>query len=259
MIAASLLMLSGCNSSGAGDGKSGSSSAVSVEKESASLSAPETTLIPMEDLVPKESGLALGDQLSMPEDGDEIAVITMEDGGVIKLRFFQEEAPKAVYSFKTHAKEGYYDGLIFHRIIPQFMIQGGDPQGLGIGGESVWGTAFEDEFSESLVNITGSVSMANSGPNTNGSQFFINYAPGMSFDWGKYGDTTPSYQALYEEQGGSPHLDGTYNNNVGHTVFAQVFEGLETVAAISETETGEGNRPVEDVVIRSVEIVPYRS
>ena len=106
--------------------------------------------------------------------GEEIAVITMASGESIKLRFFPDEAPKAVYNFKLHALKGYYDGLTFHRVIQGFLIQGGDPAGNGTGGESVWGESFEDEFNANLLNLDGAVSMANSGANTNGSQFFIN-------------------------------------------------------------------------------------
>ena len=118
--------------------------------------------------------LKAGYQLEQPEEGEEIAIVTMESGEVIKLRFFPDEAPKAVYNFKLHALEGYYDGLTFHRIMEGFMIQGGDPSGDGTGGESVWGQDFADEFNKNLLNIDGAVAMANAGADTNGSQFFIN-------------------------------------------------------------------------------------
>lgn len=225
---------------------------------------------------------SVGYQLDMPEAGEEIAVITMETGEVIKLRFFPQAAPKAVYSFKRHALEGYYDGLTFHRIIENFMIQGGDPQGNGTGGESVWGEAFEDEFSPNLFNIDGAVSMANSGADTNGSQFFIN-CTGTAPDWEMYEENYAAYQEnadyydslgantinmdkitdevidLYNENGGNPYLDGAYSTaGTGHTVFAQVFEGMENVVALSQVpadaSTGEPESPV---VIQSVEIVPY--
>lgn len=225
---------------------------------------------------------SVGYQLDLPEAGEEIAVITMETGEVIKLRFFPQAAPKAVYSFKRHALEGYYDGLTFHRIIENFMIQGGDPQGNGTGGESVWGEAFEDEFSPNLFNIDGAVSMANSGADTNGSQFFIN-CTGTAPDWEMYEENYAAYQEnadyydslgantinmdkitdevidLYNENGGNPYLDGAYSTaGTGHTVFAQVFEGMENVVALSQVpadaSTGEPESPV---VIQSVEIVPY--
>ena len=93
--------------------------------------------------------------------------------GDMKFNLLSDAAPKAVENFVTHAKNGYYDGLIFHRVIKDFMIQGGDPTGTGCGGESIWGKPFEDEFSIDARNYYGSLSMANSGTNTNGSQFFI--------------------------------------------------------------------------------------
>lgn len=102
-----------------------------------------------------------------------VAVIEVEDFGTIKAVLFEEDAPKAVENFITHAAEGYYDGLTFHRVIDDFMIQGGDPNGDGTGGESIWGESFEDEFTDNLYNFRGALSMANSGKDTNGSQFFI--------------------------------------------------------------------------------------
>lgn len=93
--------------------------------------------------------------------------------GEIKIQLFEKQAPKTVNNFVQLAEKGYYDGVIFHRVIPDFMIQGGDPTGTGRGGKSIYGKAFEDEFSDQLFNFTGALSMANAGPNTNGSQFFI--------------------------------------------------------------------------------------
>lgn len=111
-------------------------------------------------------------QLSAPKNGDKIAYISTNKGD-IKILLFPEAAPKAVESFITHAQNGYYDGVIFHRVIPGFMIQGGDPTGTGRGGESSFGGSFEDEFDMDYRNLYGALSMANAGPNTNGSQFFI--------------------------------------------------------------------------------------
>lgn len=142
-----------------------------------------------------------GFQTEKPEKGEEIAVLKT-NYGTIKIRFFPEAAPKAVENFKTHAKEGYYNGLIFHRVINDFMIQGGDPKGDGTGGESIWGKSFEDEFDSKLLNIRGSLSMANSGENTNGSQFFINQAkPDSSFDKKNYDYDTMynNYKNYYEQ------------------------------------------------------------
>lgn len=114
-------------------------------------------------------------QLEMPEEGEEIAVLETSMG-TIRIRLFPEEAPKTVQNFKDLIQKGYYNGLTFHRVIEDFMIQGGDPNGDGTGGKSASGEDFEDEFSKNLVNIRGSLAMANKGPNTNGSQFFINQA-----------------------------------------------------------------------------------
>lgn len=240
------------------------------------------TLVAQEDLKPKDNGKKAGYQLDMPEEGEEIAIVTMESGETFKLRFFPDEAPKTVYNFKVHALEGYYNGLTFHRIIEGFMIQGGDPEGNGTGGESVWGGSFADEFNKNLLNIDGAVSMANSGPDTNGSQFFINATGGWKNDWDYYQqgyevykedpDTFNAYygswidmdkmtsdvEKVYEENGGNPTLDGAYSTaGKGHTVFAQVFEGMDNVMALSQVETDSNDKPVEDVVIQSIEIVPY--
>lgn len=235
----------------------------------------------------------LGYQLDMPEKGEEICVLKT-NYGEIKIRFFPEAAPKAVYSFKSLALNGYFDNLTFHRVIANFMIQGGDPAGTGVGGESIWGEAYPDEFSTKLVNITGALSCANSGPNTNGSQFFINYAAPGTIDWyyyetysaeykdylaqyeeaygedGRtyfttmYGDTidfdkvTDDYKAFYDAYGGNFYLDGAYSvTGRGHTVFGQVFEGLDVVESIMQVETDASDMPLEAVVIESAEIIKY--
>ena len=252
------------------------SPAVSILKRKEALTA-------MDRLKPTENNEKIGYQLDAPEKGEEIAVITMESGEVIKLRFFPDQAPKAVYNFKLHAIQGYYDGLTFHRVVQNFMIQGGDPDGDGYGGESVWEKAFPDEFASNLINIDGAVSMANSGVNTNGSQFFINCTDGVKPNWENYDQGFELYQQdpdaftsrfgkwinmdsvpqemkdLYNEHGGNPHLDGYYaTNGEGHTVFAQVFEGMEHVLALSQKEVQEdGQTPAEKIVIKSVEIVVY--
>lgn len=241
------------------------------------------TLVTQDKLKPKASGEKAGYQLELPEKGEEIAVVTMSTGETFKLRFFPNEAPKTVYNFKYHALQGYYNGLTFHRIIEKFMIQGGDPEGVGTGGDSVWGGAFEDEFQENLFNIDGAVSMANSGANTNKSQFFINCTQGTQPPWEDYQAGFEVYQkapdtftanygkwikmdevsdemkALYQEHGGNPNLDGCYSTTgEGHTVFAQVFEGMEHVESLSKVEVDpESYKPLTDVVIEKVEIVTY--
>jgi peptidyl-prolyl cis-trans isomerase B (cyclophilin B) len=140
--------------------------------------------------------------------------------GTIEIELFDEDAPKTVENFKKLARENFYDGVIFHRIIRDFMIQGGDPQGTGTGGP---GYTFEDEINQHKV-VRGALAMANAGPNTNGSQFFI--------------VTTAA----------APWLDGK------HTVFGQVTGGMETVDAIESLPTDAGDRPVEPPQIESIEL-----
>lgn len=194
-------------------------------------------------------------QKEMPAVGEKIAVIKT-DKGDIKVRLFPEEAPKAVENFVTHAENGYYDGLIFHRVIKNFMIQGGDPKGTGTGGESIWGKPFADEFSSELHNFRGALSMANAGPNTNGSQFFIVQADSVSDDLVDQLETASEklfpLEAVreYENNGGTPWLD--YH----HTVFGQVFEGMNVVDDIANVKVDFfQNKPLEDVKIQTIEIV----
>ncbi|MBE6183043.1 MAG: peptidylprolyl isomerase, partial [Bacillus sp. (in: Bacteria)] len=118
------------------------------------------------------------EQVTYPQLTNEVSenekVVEMHTNmGKIKIKLFPELAPKTVENFVKHSENGYYDGLIFHRVINGFMIQGGDPSGNGTGGESIYGAPFEDEFTPQLFNLRGALSMANAGPNTNGSQFFI--------------------------------------------------------------------------------------
>ena len=190
-------------------------------------------------------------QFEKPDENDIIAVIKTNMGD-ISVKHFPEEAPKAVENFTTHAKEGYYDGLIFHRVIKDFMIQGGDPMGTGMGGQSIWGSPFEDEFDMTLRNFKGALSMANAGPNTNGSQFFIVQASDVSDglvdqmrsleNQGFPKDVTDTYV----EKGGTPWLD------FKHTVFGQVFDGLDVVDNIAATPVGADDKPIEDVVIQKI-------
>jgi cyclophilin family peptidyl-prolyl cis-trans isomerase len=142
------------------------------------------------------------------------------NAGKITIELFDEDAPKTVENFRKLSEDGYYDGLIFHRVITDFMIQGGCPQGTGTGGP---GYEFEDEFNDNKV-VRGALAMANAGPNTNGSQFFI--------------VTTEA----------APWLDGK------HTVFDKVTEGMDAVDAIEATPTGPGDRPAEDQTIERIEL-----
>ncbi len=191
-------------------------------------------------------------QIDRPLEGETVAVIKTNFGD-IRIRLFAAHAPKTVENFVTHARKGYYDGQIFHRVIRDFMIQGGDPTGTGMGGESIWGGSFKDEFHPELHNIRGALSMANAGPGTNGSQFFIVQASsvpeGMVEQMASYPESyPPACVESYKTMGGTPWLD--YH----HTVFGQVFEGMDTVDKIAATPCGAGDRPVEDVVIKTIEI-----
>lgn len=177
--------------------------------------------------------------------------VTIETSmGTIQLQLFPEQAPKTVENFVTHAQAGYYDGLTFHRVIPNFMIQGGDPTGTGMGGESIWGQPFEDEFSQELYNLRGAVSMANAGPNTNGSQFFIvqdkdmtEQMQGQMKDAGFPDEIVDAYK-----NGGTPWLD------FRHTVFGQVISGMDVVDAIAQVKTNASDQPATPVTMDKVTI-----
>ncbi len=137
--------------------------------------------------------------------------------GTIDLELYADDAPKAVTNFVTHTNDGYYTGMVFHRVIDDFMIQGGDPTGTGRGGESIYGGAFNDEFNE-LGMARGILAMANAGPDTNGSQFFI-----------------------VQAAGGAPHLIGK------HTAFGKVTTGLDVLDAIAGVATDTNDRPLTPV------------
>lgn len=174
--------------------------------------------------------------------------------GNMTFILFPEAAPKAVENFTTHAKNGYYNGLIFHRVIKDFMIQGGDPNGTGTGGASIWGKPFEDEFSVDFRNYYGALSMANSGPNTNGSQFFIVQAktapPQMLEQMKELTDKGYPQECIdnYTAVGGTPWLD------FHHTVFGQIIEGKDVLEDIAAVQTGMHDKPVYDVIIETIEI-----
>lgn len=206
-----------------------------------------------------------------PEIGEEIAVITVKDYGEIKIKLFPEECPLAVENFKGLANMNYYDELIFHRVIPDFMIQGGDPKGNGTGGNSMWGGTFDGGVSDKLFHFTGAVAYANSsGVTTNSSQFYIVNTDDDYVSLGGYQDSetgeikyyetfeeagmsaAKNVQDMYFEKGGVPYLDGSY------TVFGQVFEGMDVVRAISQVETDPSNdKPLKQVQMESVRIVEY--
>lgn len=206
----------------------------------------------------------------MPEIGEKIAVITVKDYGTIKIKLFPEDSPKGVENFVGLAEMGYYDELIFHRVIPYFMIQGGDPKGNGTGGKSLWGDKFDGGVSKNLYHFTGAVAYANEGEErggtaTNGSQFYIvntpdgyleyNCAEYYSYSGGRY-NWPGNVAEKYNEVGGVPQLDG------GYTVFGQVFEGMDVVRAIAAVETsqeeGSKDKPLTQVLMESVRIEEYQ-
>lgn len=152
-------------------------------------------------------------------------VILETTQGSIEFELFEDIAPKACENFTTHVKNGYYDGIVFHRIIEDFMIQGGDPTGSGMGGESIWGKPFEDECARDVTfDKPGLLAMANAGPGTNGSQFFITTVP-------------------------TPWL------NMKHTIFGEVVNGMDVVKKLEKVEKGPGDRPVEEQKIISAKVV----
>jgi len=252
----------------------------------------------------------VGFQLDMPLAGETVAIMHTSMGDIC-LRFFPEAAPKAVENFLTHAKNGYYNGITFHRVIEDFMIQGGDPDGDGTGGHSIWSEdktkGFEDEFDLKLLNLRGSLSMANAGVNTNGSQFFINQGDGeafgsrdnysyatrykemeqvyeqyvayyaqMGYDFTDYCKDVDAFVEanggihpdkdfevpdavwdLYEKNGGNISLDGAWRATGGHTVFGQVYAGMDVVDAIAAVETDDNDKPTTAVTITSIEVTTY--
>lgn len=297
LLAMSMLMcpmLSGCNDEGGEDTSEVSSVASETSSVSSEVSKYDLSELGLVADYYKDTEHNVGYQLESPDVGEEIAIMHTNMGD-ITLRFFPEAAPKAVENFISLAEEGYYDGITFHRVINDFMIQGGDPTGTGAGGESVNGEDFEDEFSDKLFNIRGSVAMANAGADTNGSQFFINQAGTSNVSWENaeanwagvyeaicsaqdsgalenflmmYSSSYISFmntdiipdevKELYSKYGGNPSLDGQYNAlDRGHTVFAQVIAGMDIVDSIAAVSVDGNNKPLEDVVIESIELTTY--
>lgn len=193
-----------------------------------------------------------------PKEGEEIAVLTIKDHGDIKIKLFPDEAEKGVENFTGLAEKGYYDNLIFHRVIKDFMIQGGDPLGNGTGGESIWGDKFDGGTSDNLIHAAGAVAYANSGStSTNGSQFYIvtgtKYEETELSQMAEYYNITLSDEAkeIYTTDGGAPWLDG------GYTVFGQVFDGLDIVFELQNAATDSSDKPETDIVIEKVSIEKY--
>lgn len=188
-------------------------------------------------------------QLNLDQAKGPKATIKTNHGDIV-IQLFPEEAPMTVENFVRLAQKGYYDGVTFHRVISDFMIQGGDPEGTGAGGQSIWGHNFEDEFSNELFNLRGALSMANDGPNTNGSQFFIVQNKNMPkrFIQQLRDAQYPEEVVKAYKQGGTPWLDHR------HTVFGHVTEGMDVVDEIAKVGKDGNDKPLEDVVITTVEI-----
>lgn len=189
-------------------------------------------------------------QLNLDKVEGPKATIKTNNHGDIKIQLFPEQAPMTVENFVRLAQKGYYDKTIFHRVISDFMIQGGDPKGNGTGGTSIWNHLFEDEFSRGLFNLRGALSMANSGPNTNGSQFFIVQNKNMPKRYIKQMEPAGYPKEIIHayKQGGTPWLDGR------HTVFGQVIDGMDAVDEIAKVKKDKMDKPLEDVVINTIDI-----
>jgi len=195
---------------------------------------------------------------TMPQKGDKIVVLTIKDYGDVKIRLFPEKTAKGAENFLTLAENGFYDELIFHRVVDGFVIQGGDPKGNGTGGVDAWGSSegFSQTISPDLCHVTGAVAYAIGQDKLNKSQFYIvtGTIP-TAEDFKAYRDAgysfSPEAEALYQQVGGVPYLDG------GYEVFGQVFEGMEHVLAIQKTEVNSSSKPLKPVVIEKAVVTEY--
>lgn len=183
-----------------------------------------------------DSNEELSNEINVNNSMSENKVVTFNtSAGSFKIELFVDKVPNTAGNFLKLASEGFYDGTRFHRVIDGFMIQGGDPLSRDEDERAMWGTGdpgykFDDEFGEGLSNVSGTISMANSGPNTNGSQFFINVADNTFLDYDKEPLTSK------------------------HSVFGKVVEGMDIVVAISKVATGSRDMPVEDVIVESISV-----
>lgn len=241
------MLLAGCSKQPASSSSSSASQSASSSSQSQSLTPAEANARIDEDSIELL-------QFSEPKIGDKIATIKTSEGE-IKIRFFPEQAPKAVENFLTHAENGYYNGLTFHRVICDFIIQGGDPKGDGTGGESIWGEPFENEYSTDLWHFRGALAMANAGEDTNGSQFYIVQASKVADETiagMEKGNVPQVVIDKYKEVGGHPNLDGRY------TVFGQVIEGMDVVDIIANVPVNAKYKPAEDVIIEMITVSEYK-
>lgn len=262
-------MIAGCSGKDAASSSKASSSKASSSSSSKASTSSQSASKEIVGLVEDAPEV---DQFAPPEQGEEIAVLEVEGYGTIKMRLFPENAPKAVENFKTLAKDGKYDGVPFHRVIKDFMIQTGDTSLNGGDGKDIWGSGFGIEVSDTLHHYSGAVAMARTNDMKAGqsSQFYIvsneDIKPMSAAEFDSYeaqvsatGNKLTYSQEVrntYNEKGGAAFLDMQY------TVFGQVFEGLDVVNQIAAVECGPGqdgamSSPVKEVVITKAQIVAY--
>ena len=210
---------------------------------------------------PTASGDAIN--FTMPAVGDDVAILTIKDYGDVKIRLFPEETEKGVDNFKQLTESGFYDELIFHRVIDGFMIQGGDPKGDGTGGRDAWNSGgFEQVISPRLYSFTGAVAYAVGADKLNTSQFFIVTGGAVSAsdlsDISAMAGKTfpPGAKDFYEAFGGYPYLDSGYNNT-NYEIFGQVYDGMEHVLEIQKVKTNDKDKPKTPVVIEKAVIAKY--
>lgn len=204
----------------------------------------------------RDTGIDVSDvklfQLEMPLRGEEICEMTT-DAGVIKLRLFPEKAPLAAKNFKGLAEKGFYDNMMFSRVINDFVIQIGDPDNPEKDKVSMYDGRFDDEFNRDLFNFRGALCMANEGPNTNTNPFYIVQAPKVKDEHLDLCSLPINAEKKYKEIGGLPHLDNRY------TVFGQVYEGMDIVDKIAKQKTNEEDRPVNNPIkVLKIEFKKYQ-
>ncbi|WP_303823603.1 peptidylprolyl isomerase [Ruminococcus flavefaciens] len=236
-------------------GKEAKESGSTTANTSDSSSSSETTETSTEKLTAENVDIA---NFTAPQKGDTIISMKIKDYGTVKFRLFPEYAEKGVENFVELAKKGYYDGLKFHRVINEFMIQGGDPKGDGTGGESIWGGKFDGGTDPHLIHVAGALAYANSGStSTDGSQFYVvtgTVPTEQNFDDYAAGGYafSDNAKALYTKVGGAPWLDGNY------TVFGQVIDGLDIIFKIQNVAVdAQSSMPYKDVIMESVTVEKY--
>lgn len=263
-----LFVLTGCTSKSKLDNlPAKKANATSSEKTKTNTTNTNTTNTAKKETVKKNTVKedydyleAAKKQMALPEKGEQVAIMHIKDYGDVSIRLFPNVAPKAVENFVKHSQDGYYNGVTFHRVIEEFMIQGGDPQGTGRGGESIWGKDFEEEIDDSIKPYRGSLCMASRGSKNSpslGSQFYIvqaNYHENIVERLQNAGATESMIKA-YEKYGGDLFNLFFYDY---YTVFGQVYDGMDVVDKIAKVETDENDKPTKDVVIESIEITEYK-